>query len=217
MKNAFLSLLFLLFSISAFSQANYWNIPNTEILIDQNQRAHRDYNLWKEKQMLTTSQTAYWSSLQNQYTKLSDKLKQKSLNLFMLAADATIVYDIVTKMAGMVEIQAETARLAVKHPWALDRIIPRQKMIYKRGEKLYQFIVLLVSSYSDLNRMKVAERKKIYFSLRMDVDVMYREISNLNSWLKRASLADRAKNSQLMQFYNKDKQKVDEILRNMRW
>lgn len=217
MKNIFLLFTFLVISIQAFAQSNYWNIPNTEILIDQNQRSYRDYSEWRDKQNYSSAQTTNWYRLQTEYTRLSEKLKQKSLNLFTLAADATVVYDIITKMALMVELQAETTKLAVKHPWALDKIIPRQQMIYKRGEKLYQFIVLLVSSYSDLNRMKVAERKRIYFSLRMDVDVMYREISNLNRWLVRASLADRAKNSQLMQFYNKDKQKVEEILRNMKW
>lgn len=200
-----------------FGQNNLWDMPVTEILVNQNKRSIKDYESFRDKQMFTTTQAVAWRDIQTKTTTLYRKLEKQTLNMFQIAADASVLYDVILTIQEMLKVQAETVQLAYDNPWAIETVIRRQQMIYKRGQKLYQFIGLLVASYTDLNKMKISERKKIYFALRSDVRVMLGEVYSCNRYLKSASLAHRSKKSQLEEYISRDKRKVDEILRNMKW
>ena len=215
-RRLFLKVLLLLAVCDTQAQTKYWDMALTEILVEQNKRNFKDNTQALDNQLVSHLTVLEWKRTQDNFKKIVDKIDKHLTQAFIIAADITTLYNIYKSMDEMVDYQNKSFQLLYKFPWAAGWFYQKQRDVYQSASDMVRFILLIVMSYGDLNKMQVSSRETIFRELNTLVAVLRAKCYSLYQKMKQVELAQLYKNSKPYEFFNKDKEKVEEILKNIK-
>lgn len=206
------------FTPSAFciAQTKYWDMALTEILVDHNKKNYSDNQDALANQLILHSTVLKWKSTQDQFKKIVDKIDKHLTQAFIVAADITTLYNIYKAMDEMVDYQKKSFQILYKYPWVVGWFYDKQSDVYKPAVDMVKFIMVIVMSYGDINKMQVSSRETIFRELTTLVNVLRAKCFSLYQKMRQVEFAQLFKNTKAWEFYNKDREKVQEILKEIK-
>ena len=194
------------------AQPNIWDIPATEALISHNKTNFSDNQTVKENQLKSTVTIGVLKSTKDKCKQLMDSLDKRMTSLYIILADATLAIQVSKIMADIYDYQAESFQLVIKYPYAAFLYYNNQQKIIKDAESLLNLIYMLVLSYGDIGKMKVAERKMVYTHIIMQMGYLREKCSALDGQLKMIDFSETYKYSKGWNYIDMDKNKVSQML-----
>ena len=198
------------------AQTKYWDMALTEILVDHNKKNYSDNQDALANQLILHSTVLKWKSTQDQFKKIVDKIDKHLTQAFIIAADITTLYSIYKAMDEMVEYQKKSFQILYKYPWAVGWFYQKQSDVYKSAVDMVKCIMIIVMSYGDINKMQVSSRETVFRELTTLVNVLRAKCFSLYQKMRQVEFAQLYKNTKAYEFYNKDKEKVQEILKEIK-
>lgn len=199
-----------------FAQTQYWDMALTQILIEQNKRNFKDNNEALSNQYISHATVLGWKKVENDFKKIVDKIDKHLNTAFIIAADATTLYNIYKALDEMVDYQGKSFKILYKYPWAAGWFFDKQVDVYQSAKDMVLFIIVIISSYGDINKMQVSSRETIFRELNTLVAVLRAKCFSLYNKMRQVEFAQLYKNTKPYEFYNKDKELVKEILINIK-
>lgn len=213
MKYILCTILMISFSFKRVeAQPDIWDIPATEALISHNKTNFADNKTAKENQLKSTVTVGVLKRTKDKCKQLIDSLDKRMNSLYIILADATLALQVSKIVADIYDYQAESFQLILKYPYAAFLYYNNQQKIIKDAESLLNLIYMLILSYGDIGKMKVAERKMVYTHIIMQVGYLRAKCSSLDGQLKMIDFSETYKNSRGWNYINMDKNKVNQIL-----
>lgn len=207
-------LILLVLPCCLFAQEQVWDIPYTEILIDHNKKNHGDNVDIKNNQLVSTATVKTWTKAKNNMKELVDKINNRLTQAFIVLADATVLYDCYTDVDDIWNYQQKSFSIAAKYPWTIPFVAEQQQSIYNEAKQTVEYIMLIIGSYGDINKMQVSSRKKIFTQLKMEMWALKAKCMALYSHLQCLDLERTISNSSPVKLINKDKEIIKAILEN---
>jgi hypothetical protein len=205
--SAFLVIMLVLGVTGVHAQPNYWDMPTTEYLIEQNQKNYDDHKDFKSNQVVSQGTVNQWKNITFKLKNLTDSIDKRLSSFFIITADASTVLAIYTGLKDIYAYQSESIKLGYKYPYTIPVLISRQNEIIVSASSFVSFLTLIVNSYSDISKMKVSDRNIIYREIRMELDSMLLQ-------MKQIDFANVLKGTKPYKFVNNDAQLVKSILKN---
>jgi hypothetical protein len=201
---------------TSFAQQDIWDIPATEQMISHNKKNYSDHKEAKNNQLASHATVAAWKSSTNQFKTVSDFIDKRLTSAFIVVADVTTLYNIYRQLSEMMQYEAKSFEIVRQHPWTASYLTSEQVKIIKSGTDLFNYISLLVLSYWDISKMKVSARKVVFHSIDLQVGVLKARCYSMYNMMKRLEWTTEIKKSKPVQMINKDKQIIQDILRNIK-
>lgn len=217
MKTKYILLIIQIISFSfarVEAQPNIWDIPATEALISHNKTSFADNKTAKENQLKSTVTVGVLKDTKDKCKQLIDSLDKRLNSLYIILADATLAIQVSKILADIYEYQSESFQLILKYPYSAFLYYNNQQKIIKDVEGLLSLVYMVMLSYKDIGKMKVAERKIVYTHIIMQMGYLRAKCSALDGQLKMIDFSESYKNSKGCNYINMDKNKVDQILNN---
>lgn len=202
--------------LDCFSQTQYWDMALTQILVEQNKRNFKDNTQALNNQYVSHATVLGWKKAENDFKKLVGKIDKHLNTAFIIAADATTLYNIYKSLDEMVDCQGKSFKILYKYPWAAAWFFDKQVDVYKSARDMVMFMVVIITSYGDINKMQVSSRETIFRELNTLVAVLRAKCFSLYNKMRQVEFAQLYKNTKPYEFYNKDKELVKEILNNVK-
>lgn len=216
-KNLFAAMLLVMFITNpAFSQTKYWDMALTQILVEQNKTNYKDNQQALSNQLVSHATVLKWKSTQDQFKKIVDKIDKHLSQAFIVAADITTLYNIYLSMDEMVGYQKKSLSILLKYPYAAGWFYKKQSDVYNSASDMVRFILVIIMSYGDINKMQVSSRETIFRELSSLVAVLRAKCYSLYQRMKQVEFAQLYKNTKPWEFFNRDKELVEEILREIK-
>jgi hypothetical protein len=206
-------MVFRIASAQISSQTNTWDVPLTEILIAQNKTGHGDHLDMHDNQLASTATVSLWKQRQLAFRQLVDRIDQRLSSVFIVLADAALVYEVAKSFEEMIDQQQQTLRLLARHPYAAPMVLQEQERIIRDATDLFRFVNLMVVSYGDLSKMKASSRQAIYRQLRDQVQVLRSRCYGIHQTMQRIDLAQVLRQTKVGQFVQQDRAIVQDILK----
>lgn len=211
-----LLLTLIIVSPNIYAQTEYADPVVTQILVEQNKANYKDNKEALRNQLLSHATVETWRSAQNDFKKIVDKIDKHLTQAFIVAADITTLYNIYNSLDEMVDYQQKSFQILYKYPWAAGWFYEKQSQVYKSAVDLVGFITVIILSYGDINKMKVSSRKMVFFELNTLVAVLRAQCYSLYQKMRQVEFAQLYKNTSGYQFFNKDKELIKEILKDLK-
>lgn len=199
-----------------FSQSQYWDMAYTQILVEQNKSNFKDNQESLQNQYGSHATVLLWKNAENDFKKIVDKIDRHLTSAFIVAADITTLYNIYKSLDEMIGYQNESFKILYRYPWAAGWFFDKQADVYKSARDMVSFMLVIVYSYGDINKMQVSSREMIFRELNSLVAMLRAKCYSLYSKMKQVELAQLYKNTKAYDFFNKDKEKVQEILKGIK-
>jgi len=200
----------------AFAQENVWDIPYTELLIGHNKRNHSDNVNIRNNQLVSTGIVKTWTKAKNDMKDLVDKIDNRLTQAFIVLADVAVLYDCYTNLDDIWDYQQKSMSIAEKYPWTIPLVLDQEQGIYNEARQTLGYILLMVTSYGDINKMQVSSRKKIFGQLSMEMWALKAKCLSLYNYLQQFDLDKTLKDMAPVKLVNKDKEIVQDILKNIK-
>jgi hypothetical protein len=202
--------------LSGFSQQNVWDVAATEVMIAHNKKNFEDHEEVRNNQIVSQGTVAGWKNTTNQFKTFSDFIDKRLTSAFIVVADVTTIYNVYSQLSEMMEYEKKSMQIAYRHPWTAPFMASAQAQIIKSGNDLFNYLSLLVISYGDLSKMKVASRKKIFHEIDLQVSVLKARCYSMYNMMQRLDLTTEIKNSKPGGMINKDAQLIKDILNHFK-
>jgi|GEM_PF-2158713 len=198
------------------SQTQYWDMAYTQILVEQNKTNFKDNQEALQNQYISHATVLLWKNAENNFKKIVDKIDKHLTTAFIVAADITTLYNIYKSLDEMIEYQNKSFKILYKYPWAAGWFFDKQVDVYTSARDMVSFILVIVYSYGDINKMQVSSRETVFRELNSLVAVLRAKCYSLYSKMRQVELAQLYKNTKAYDFYNKDKKIVEDILKEIK-
>ncbi len=202
--------------LGSYAQTKVWDMALSQILVEQNKRNYRDNTQALSNQLVSHATVLKWKQTQDNFKKIVDKIDKHLTTAFIIAADITTMYNIYKSLDEMVEYQEKSFKIVYKYPWAAMWFYEKQVDVYKSAADLVRFMMVIVLSYGDINKMKVSSRETVFRELNTLVAVLRAKCFSLYQKMRQVEFAQLYKNTKAYEFYNKDKEKVQEIINDIK-
>lgn len=213
-----ISILILFNSFSARSQNNakgtpdLWDIPTTEALISHNQQNYRDNKDVKDKQLQSTATVSVLKTTKDRCKELMDSLDKRLNSLFIIVADGLLALRVSSIMKDIYEYQSESFQIVIRNPEASLLYYNNQIKIIDDAKSVTNLIAMVILSYTDIGKMKVADRKIVYTQIIKQLSYLKERCHILNILLQNVEFSDLYKKSKAWQYIDMDKKMVEDIL-----
>lgn len=198
------------------AQTQYWDMAYTQILVEQNKTNFKDNQEALQNQYVSHATVLLWKNAEIDFKKIVDKIDKHLTTAFIVAADITTLYNVYKSLDEMIEYQEKSFKILYKYPWAAGWFFDKQVDVYKSARDMVSFILVIVYSYGDINKMQVSSRETIFRELNSLVAMLQAKCYSLYSKMKQVEFAQLYKNTKAYDFYNKDKQIVDDIIKEIK-
>jgi hypothetical protein len=205
-----LSLLFAVKTTKA--QPNIWDIPATEALISHNKTNFSDNKTVNENQAASTVTVGVLKSTKDKCKQLIDSLDKRLNSLYIILADAILAIQVSNIMSDIYQYQSDAFQLVLKYPYAAFLYYDNQQKIIEDAKSIFNLIYMVVLSYGDIGKMKVAERKIVYTQIISQLGYLRAKCSALVGQLQMIDFSEKYKNSNGWNYIDMDKDKVNQIL-----
>lgn len=213
-KYLFLFLLILALVNSGNAQVNYWDMPTTEYLIQHNTDNYTDHKAFKDNQVESQATVSQWKSLTVKLKSLTDSIDQRLSSFFIITADVSTVMAIYTALNDMYSYQSQSMDIAIKYPYTVPVIIERENEVIASASSFVSYLTLIVSSYTDISKMKVSDRNIIYHEIRSELEVVRLRCYSLLQQMKQIDFVESLKKTAPSRYINNDAQLVKDIIQN---
>lgn len=212
-----ISLLMLLNSFFARSQnakgtPDIWDIPTTEALISHNQQNYQDNKEVKDKQLQSTATVTVLKTTKDRCKELMDSLDQRLSSLFIIVADGLLALRVSSIMKDIYEYQSGSFQIVIRNPDAALLYYNNQVKIIDDAKSVTNLIAMVILSYTDIGKMKVADRKIVYTQIIKQLNYLKERCHILNVLLQNVEFSDLYKKSKTWQYIDMDKKMVEDIL-----
>ena len=201
---------------NAIAQPNDWDVLTTEALISHNKQNYSDHEAARNNQVVSQATVSLWKSTTNKFNQLTNSIDKRLTSLYIITADAGLVYNIYTTLSDMASLEEKSIQISANYPFTVPTMITGEEKIFQTATALTEYITLLVVNYGTISKMKVSDRNLIYQEVNDDLNIMSSECNSLYLFMQRVQLSDELKNTQPYQIINKDKQLVNDILNNLK-
>jgi hypothetical protein len=203
-----------LFSAGIFANAqpNIWDIPATEALIAHNQTNFSDNQTVNQNQATSTVTVGILKSTKDKCKQLMDSLDRRLNSLYFILADVTLAIQVTSIMSDVFEYQAEAFQLVLQYPFAGFLYYNNQQRIIKDLRNVFNLIYLVVLSYGDISKMKLAERKIVYTQIISEMGYLRSLCSALVGQLQMIDFSEKYKTSGGWNYIDMDRGKIAQIL-----
>ena len=199
---------------TASAQPDLWDVPTTEALIAHNKRNFDDNKDAKTKQIESAVTVGILKKEKDKCKRLIDSLDKRLSSLYIIASDAILLLQVGGIMKDIYEYQAESFQIVLRNPQSSFLYYNNQQKIIDNAQSVFNLIYMVILSYGDISKMKVADRKIVYTQITMQLRYLQAKCAALNSLLKMIEYSDLYKKSKGYQYIDMDKAKVDEILKD---
>jgi hypothetical protein len=209
--------IFLLFCcLPVLSQQDSWDSALTETLIDINKKTYPRHTEYRNLQLQSTLTMKAVHEKKKQFKELVDNINKRLNNVFIVAADVTIVYDAYKRLKYLIELEGKVIDLAVKYPLTIPIAASTEKEIVEDAKDLYGFISVIVLSWGDVSKMKNSNRQIIFRNVTDILSLMIARLESTYQLLKRYDLKEilRKTGIPFYDYYTQDKKIVEGLLKN---
>ncbi len=193
-------------------QPNMWDIPATEALISHNKTNFSDNKKVNQNQATSTVTVGVLKSTKDKCKQIMDSLDKRLNSLYIILADATLAIRVASIMSDIYEYQADAFQLVLKYPYAAFLYYNNQQKIIKDARSLFNLIYMVVVSYGDIGKMKVAARKIVYTQIISQMGYLRAKCDALAGQLKMIDFSEQYKNLKGWNYVDMDKDKLHQIL-----
>ena len=204
----------LLTAVCTNGQPNMWDIPATEALIAHNKTNFSDNKKVNQNQVTSTVTVGVLKSTKDKCKQLMDSLDKRLNSLYIILADATLAIQVASVMSDIYQYQADAFQLVLKYPYAAFLYFNNQQKIIKDARSLFNLIYMVVASYGDIGKMKVAARKIVYTQIISQMGYLRAKCNALDGQLKMIDFSEQYKNLKGWNYVNMDKDQVHQILKD---
>ena len=202
----------LLAGVRTNGQPNIWDIPATEALISHNKTNFSDNKTVNQNQAVSTVTVGVLKSTKDKCKQLMDSLDKRLNSLYIILADATLAIQVASIMSDIYQYQADAFELVLKYPYAAFLYYNNQQKIIKDARSLFNLIYMVVVSYGDIGKMKVAARKIVYTQIISQMGYLRALCSALDGQLQMIDFSEQYKNLKGWNYIDMDKDKVTQLL-----
>ncbi len=216
MKLQLVTCLLLAVHLHAVGQQDTWDMAATEVLIKANKRNYSDHKEATTNQLASQTSVATWKRGNNKFKNLADLLDNRLTSVAIAAADATTLYNIYRALNEMITLQQQALSIAYKYPWLAPVVVQHEQRIIDDAQDLASYITLLVLSYGELSRMKVAARKTLFHEIDLQLRELTGRCHSLYYSLKAFDAGQQIKNTKVGILVNRDAQLIKDILNKLK-
>jgi len=202
--------------IKGSAQTKYWDMALTQLLVEQNKTNYKDNQQALTNQLISHATVVKWKSTQDQFKNIVDKIDKHLTQAFIVAADITTLYNIYQALDEMIEYQQKSIQILLKYPYAAGWFYQKQSGVYQSAADMVKFVMVIVVSYGDINKMQVSSRETVFRELNTLVAILKAKCYSLYQRMRQVEFAQLYKNTKPYEFYNKDKELVNEILKDLK-
>lgn len=199
---------------SCSAQANYWDMPITEYLIQHNTDNYNDHKAFKDNQVESQATVSQWKNITLKLKSLTDSIDQRLSSFFIVTTDVSTVIAIYTALNDMYSYQSQSMDIALKYPYTIPVIIERENEIIASASSFVSYLTLIVNSYTDISKMKVSDRNIIYREIRSELEVVRLRCYSMLQQMKQIDLVELLKKTAPLKYVNNDAQLVKDIIKN---
>lgn len=202
--------------LPASGQQDTWDVAATEVMIKTNKRHYSDHKEATTNQLASQASVATWKVGNNRLKNLADLLDSRLTSAAIVAADATTLYNIYRAVDEMITLQQQALRIAYKYPWLAPMVVQHERKIIDDAQDLASYITLLVLSYGELSKMKVAARKTLFHEIDLQLRELTGRCHSLYYSLKAFDAGQQIKNTRAGILVNRDAQLIKDILNKLK-
>jgi len=196
------------------AQVNYWDMPTTEYLIQHNTDNYNDHKAFKNNQVESQATVSQWKNITFKLKSLTDSIDQRLSSFFIITADVSTVMAIYTALNDMYSYQSQSMDIAIKYPYTVPVIIERENEVIASASSFVSYLTLIVSSYTDISKMKVSDRNIIYREIRSELEVVRLRCYSMLQQMKQIDFVESLKKTAPSRYINNDAQLVKDIIKN---
>lgn len=217
-KNQSLLLVILLMeSFSVCAQKQMWDIGFTELMITQNKHHYSDNLTAKNNQLVSQATVDEWKSVNDKMNSLVDSIDKWINNVSIVLADAVSAYELALKWKDIFQVQGNIISIVDKYPFAIPLIINLESQIISDGEEFLGLIYLYILTGGQANKMRVAERKRLYSELVDQCQIILNKSKSLYQVATTIHFQETYKTTIPTSIFNQDKQIVTNLLRDLKF
>jgi hypothetical protein len=216
--NQSLLLIFLLvesFSVSA--QKQMWDVGFTEMMITQNKHHFSDNLTAKNSQLISQATVDEWKSVNDKMNNLVDSIDKWINNVSIVLADAVSAYELALKWKDIFQVQGKIISLVDQYTFAIPLIINSESHIISDGEEFLSLIYLYILTGGQANKMRVAERKRLYSELVDQCQIILNKSKSLYQVATTIHFQETYKATIPTGILNQDKQIVSNLLKDLKF
>lgn len=217
MKRIFLVILFVAMLPKAYSQLQYMDLATVSALIEANIQEHDNMVKRKNKGTEYSVVTAILKDEQGKVKELHNKLQSRMNSLFILLADAELILRIAQETQLIYKAQERALDLALSKPYLYPAVLQNEYQTVNRVKEMILFFTMIVNSYADIANMNVADRRKIYSQIVIDLTVIRLKSQAMEQTFKNMTFADAVKQTGIWNMVNDDIQQVNEIINSLQF
>lgn len=214
----FLSLLALVFSLSAFSQQSTIDIIAMHQLIDESKSEHTQQVDARNNQATVTASeqanTTLLAKLKNTYRTLQQRYN--TLGTAISAAEIGITAEPIVKR--IISYQGQIVTLAEKNPAGAALGVATEVEFVEKAEALIGYVTGLTLSIGDINQMKASDRKLLFDYVIKQLSVIQELSGNLVNTLTYSNLNTLLHSINPFQSYiDADQSMAESIIQNAKY
>lgn len=218
MKQNFLIIcLFFSYSLKLKAQSDYFDTPTISALIEQNKTDYNNHKVFRNNQILTQTSA---NSLKTSTTKMKvlvDNIDKKMNSIFIITADISTTIHIYSCIDQVLASQITALKLVAKYPWLALWVTKYEENIVASANDLLRFCMLMVSTYGNMNKISVGDRKQIYNELDHQLSKIVIDANGMVYELQMIDLNFRIENSAPSQIINHDKKLIAGIMKSFKF
>lgn len=200
-------------SVSA-QYPNHWNLLLTEHLISHNRHNYDDHKKTEKNQLKSQATVKLWENVTAKYKELSDKIDKRLTSVYIITSDAWMAYRIYQITQDIYNYEKKSMNIAYKYPFTIPTLIKSQKAIYQQAKDLALFASMVAASFTDVSKMTAANRKLIYNEVEKKLYKLKFKSFEMYTTLQMIQANQELQNAAVPGMVNRDKQKVNEILKS---
>jgi len=104
--------------------------------------------------------------------------------------------------------------IALKYPYTIPVIIQRENEVIASASSFVSYLTLIVTSYTDISKMKVSDRNIIYREIRSELEVVRLRCYSMLQQMKQIDFVELLKRTAPVKYVNNDAQLVKDIIKN---
>src|SRR5699024_2669466 len=174
-----------------------------------------DHKETKKNQLKSQATVKLWEKVTAKYKELSDKIDKRLTSVYIITSDAWMAYRIYQITQDIYNYEKKSMNIAYKYPFTIPTLIKSQKAIYQQAKDLALFASMVAASFTDVSKMTAANRKLIYNEVEKKVYQLKFRGFEMYTALQLRQAHTELHNAAVPGMINRDKEKVDEILKNL--
>ncbi len=201
----------------ANGQSQMWDIGFTEMMISQNKQHYSDNVSAKNSQLISQATVMEWKSINDKMNNLVDSIDQWINKATVVLTDGVSAYQLAVKWKDIFQVQGKIISIVDQYPFAIPLIIDAESQIISEGEEFLVLVYLYILTGGQVNKMRVAERKRLYNEIVDQCQIILNKSKALYQVAATIHFQETFKATVPTNILNQDKQIVPNLLKDLKF